>query len=160
MNYPNFYPYPNYYQNQPYNQRQEFPQYQQQMQQQANQSNNIGQAPIQGISPASRPVANREEANAVSADFSGAPMIFPDTSHDRIYVKRWNFNTGAADFSEYERVKPTHEKDEKTDENLYESFASREDFQDLRDIVENLKSEIDKIKKSNGKAVKKNGSDE
>lgn len=40
------------------------------------------------LSAASRPVTNRDEANAVPADFSGALMLFPDITHNRVYVKR------------------------------------------------------------------------
>ena len=28
-------------------------------------------------------------------------MVFPDISHNRVYVKRWNYQTGAADFMEF-----------------------------------------------------------
>lgn len=62
------------------------------------------QSMTQGISVASRPVGNREEALGVPADFSGAPMIFPDAAHDTVYIKRWDMNKGAAEFAEYTRV--------------------------------------------------------
>lgn len=54
-----------------------------------------------GFSPASRPVSSREEAMAVGADFSGAPMIFPDMAHNTIFVKRWDMASGTAVFAEY-----------------------------------------------------------
>lgn len=51
-----------------------------------------------------RPVSSRAEAEAFPVDFMGAPMFFPDMSSDKIYLKRWNANTGTADFSEYVRA--------------------------------------------------------
>ena len=51
-----------------------------------------------GLSSMSRPVSSREEAQACAADFSGALMVFPDLAHNHIYLKRWNMQTGAADF--------------------------------------------------------------
>ena len=60
-----------------------------------------GQMSGGGLSPMSRPVSSREEAQACAADFSGALMIFPDLAHSRAYLKRWNMQTGAADFVEF-----------------------------------------------------------
>lgn len=57
-----------------------------------------------GVSPMSRPVSSREEAQATAADFSGAPMVFLDRAHRRVYVKQWNMQTGMADFEDYEPV--------------------------------------------------------
>lgn len=54
-----------------------------------------------GVSPMSRPVSSREEAQATAADFSGAPMVFLDRAHRRVYVKQWNMQTGMADFEDY-----------------------------------------------------------
>lgn len=114
------------------------------------------QAP-QGLSNASRPVTNREEAMGVPADFSGALMVFPDLSNNRVYLKRWNMQTGAADFGEFAPVIPANNEPQKT-----MAFASLEDFQGLQETVSNLQKEIDRLKKpaTNGKAVKKNDSDE
>ena len=53
---------------------------------------------VQGYSPASMPVSSKEEAMAAPADFSGAPMVFADFSHGKIYLKQWNNQKGAADF--------------------------------------------------------------
>lgn len=55
----------------------------------------------QGISRDSRPVTSREEAVSIPADFSGSLMIFPDIQNNRVYIKRWNFNTGTAEVMEY-----------------------------------------------------------
>lgn len=60
----------------------------------------------QGLSPASRMVSNRDEANAIPADFSGSLMVFPDVRNNRVYIKRWNYQTGTADFMEFAPVVP------------------------------------------------------
>ncbi len=108
------------------------------------------------LSPASRPVTNRDEANAVSADFSGAPMVFPDITHNRVYIKRWNYGTGAADFVEYAPVLPEAPKQDAPTA----AFATLEDLQDMQNIIVQLKAEIERIKRSAGKAGKKNDADE
>ena len=60
-----------------------------------------GQSGQGGLSPMSRPVSNREEAQATAADFSGSLMVFPDLAHGHVYLKRWNMQTGAADFVDF-----------------------------------------------------------
>ena len=94
----------------------------------------------QGLSPASRAVSSKEEAIGVAADFSGAVMVFPDVAHNRVYVKRWNYQTGAADFFEYV---PAGE------ERPSVQYATMEDLNALRE--EFVKSR---------KAVRKNDPDE
>ena len=69
-----------------------------QMAPQMPQNGQFGQG---GLSPMSRPVSSREEAQACAADFSGALMVFPDVAHGRVYLKRWNLQSGAADFMEF-----------------------------------------------------------
>lgn len=110
--------------------------------------------PTQGISPASRPVSNMAEANAVQADFSGALMVFPDLTHNRVYIKRWNMQTGSADFGEFAPVIPAQSNEDPEKQNVV--FASLQDFQDLQNTVINLQKEIERLKKPAGKAVKKN----
>ena len=55
----------------------------------------------QGISSASRMVGSKEEAVAIPTDLSGAFMVFPDISHNRVYVKRLNPTTGGSDLFEF-----------------------------------------------------------
>lgn len=86
----------------------------------------------------------------VPADFSGALMVFPDLSNNRVYLKRWNMQTGSADFGEFAPVIPAGNEPQKT-----AAFASLEDFQGLQDTVANLQKEIERLKKPTGKAVKK-----
>jgi len=96
----------------------------------------------QGLSPASRMVSNREEANATPADFSGSMMVFPDIHNNRIYVKRWNGQTGAADFFEFvpyipEEVKPVPAV----------QYATVEQLEAVMAEIETLKKPARKVKK-------------
>lgn len=86
MNYPSFGLQPYGYNPAPYQ-----PNYQPPIPQQQN--------PAQ--SPICRPVTSKEEAMGVPVDFMGALMVFPDLGHGKIYLKRFNANTGSADFLEF-----------------------------------------------------------
>ena len=101
------------------------------------------QQPIPGYSQASMPVSSREEAMAAPADFSGAPMIFGDFAHGRIYVKRWDGQKGSADFMVFApEAEPEHE-----------AAASVEKFVPLskfREEMERLYKEIEKLKSKKG----------
>lgn len=115
-------------------------------------------ATTQGISPVSRPVSNREEAVAAQIPFEGSISVFPDITHNRVYIKRWNMQTGASDFVDFAPVVQTAgEPDVNKDDAV---FASIQDFQDLQETVNNLQKEIERLKKIGGKTVKKNDSDE
>lgn len=150
----------------PYNQMQMQQLYQNQMMMQPPAQ--MPQAPVQsvqtapqtaqGISASSRPVTNREEAVSTPADFGGALMLFPDITHNRVYLKRWNVQTGNADFVEYAPVIPANA--EPQTEQSAVAFASLQDFQDLQETVTNLQEEIDRMKRptQNGKVGKKNDS--
>lgn len=48
-----------------------------------------------------RPVTSKEEAIGVPVDFMGSLMVFPDLGHGKVYVKRFNAQTGSADFMEF-----------------------------------------------------------
>ena len=131
MNYPNYQPYPaqgylRYGQN-PY-------------QQQMPMQQPVAPQQMQGYSPASMPVSSREEAMAAPADFSGAPMLFADFSHGKIYVKQWNNQKGAADFVVFApevQAEPEPEKAPAGD------WISKSEF---RREMEKLYAEINKLK--------------
>lgn len=101
-----------------------------------------------------RPVASREEALGVPVDFMGAPMFFPDLAHNVVYMKRFNTNSGAADVFEFKLDVP-REKQEQAPAQVA-AFAPLDEFIDMKDTVQNLKDEVDRLKKPAGKAVKKN----
>lgn len=95
-----------------------------------------GQMSGGGLSPMSRPVSSREEAQATAADFSGALMLFPDISHGRVYLKRWNMQTGAADFMEFGPVVEAAEA----------PTAEYVCLQTYRDDMERLQKELAELK--------------
>lgn len=145
----------------PYNPYQAQPYQNQMMMQPMPQMQQMQQMPVQpvqqtaqGISASSRPVTNREEAVSTPADFGGALMLFPDITHNRVYLKRWNIQTGNADFVEYAPVIPVEQKQEQAPV----AFASLQDFQNLQDTVASLQADIERLKKPTGKAGRKNES--
>ncbi len=103
--------------------------------------------PLPGISPASRPVGNREEANAVPADFSGAPMVFPDSSHGRVYIKRWDYQRGSAVFDEYALVNQPQQAQTQTDTiPASAGFATLDYVKSLEAEINALNGEIQRMK--------------
>lgn len=102
------------------------------------------QQATQGLSQASRPVTSKEEAMGVAADFSGAPMVFPDVAHNKVYVKRWNFQAGAADFIEFAPVIQPPAPQEVADMPL---FASIQQLRDLQNTVDAMQQEIERLKR-------------
>ena len=97
-----------------------------------------------------RPVTSREEAIAAQVDFMGPGTIMPDLSHGKIYLKRFNQNTGSSDFfvfsAQAEEPQP--------------AFVPLQDFANLQNTVKQLFDEIEQLKKSSGKAVKKGETNE
>ena len=121
----------------------------------AMQPSQPAQAPlqsIQGISPTSRVVASKEEAMGVPADFNGNLMVFPDITHNRVFIKRWNFQSGAADFTEFAPVQPSQLPETVSAGN----FVAVDVFQST---IEGLRAEIEALKKP-VKGGKKSDSDE
>lgn len=133
MNYPYYDPYQTapaqFAPQMPFNQRQSMAAQCYPQQQIAPQTQTGGQTA--GFSPASRPVSSREEAMAVGADFSGAPMIFPDMAHNTIYVKRWDMNSGTAVFAEYGPKEPVPQTPPPT-------YATLDDLKALSDRLNKL----------------------
>ena len=108
-----------------------------QMAPQMPQNGQFGQG---GLSPMSRPVSSREEAQATAADFSGALMIFPDLAHNRVYLKRWNMQTGAADFVEFGSVETVAENATVPEYVCLQKY--QEDMEKLRKELAGLKKVI------------------
>lgn len=73
-----------------------------------------------------RPVTSREEALAMQTDFLSAGTVMPDLSHGVIYLKRFNPNTGAADFYEF----VTRQQSEQQAQ-----YVSAEEFNAFKDDV-------------------------
>ena len=121
------------------------------------QQSNLVNASLQNQQSFScRPVTSREEAVAAQIDFMGPGTIMPDLGHGMIYLKRFNPNTGSSDFLLFTLQSQDQEK---TDQTV--AFASLQDLTDLKDTVNRLEDEIERLKKTNqGKAGKKNDADE
>jgi hypothetical protein len=113
---------------------------QMQMPQMAPQMPQNGQFGQGGLSPMSRPVSSREEAQATAADFSGAMMVFPDVAHGRVYLKRWNMQTGAADFMEFGPVEAVAENATTPEYVCLQTY--QEDMEKLRKELAGLKKVI------------------
>ena len=75
-----------------------------------------------------QPVTSREEAVAVIADPMSAGVLLPDLAHGVIYVKRFNPNTGASDFGEFQLVQPQAASVEKSVDTP--EYVTRKDFED------------------------------
>ena len=137
----------------PYAPRMEAPQGFQQPTQPAQQPQSVATPP----SFVCRPVASSEEAMAIPVDFMGNPMFFPDLAHGVIYVKRFNTQTGSADLFEY-YARPAERRTEGSQDTV--AFAPLNDLMDLKDTVDQLRKDVDGLKKP-AKAVKKsNDADE
>lgn len=113
---------------------------QMQMPQMAPQMPQNGQFGQGGLSPMSRPVSSREEAQATAADFSGALMVFPDLAHGHVYLKRWNMQTGAADFVEFGPVETVAENATVSEYVCLHTY--QEDMEKLRKELSDLKKVI------------------
>lgn len=131
MAYPYNYPMPAGYNPTPYIQPQPQPQ-------------TTGYSGMGGLSPASRPVTSREEAISVAADFSGALMVLPDIAHNRVYIKRWNYQTGASDFLEFMPMPDTQQERAGVETGKY---VQQSDF-DIK--IQELMAEIEKLKANRG----------
>lgn len=105
------------------------------------------QQPAPGYSTSSMPVGSREEAAAVPADFTGAPMIFADFSHGRIYVKQWDTQRGIVNFVEFEPVRPAEEPPTPV-------YVTAED---LKTELDKLYAEVEKLRTRKG--VKKDAAE-
>lgn len=98
-----------------------------------------------------RPVASKEEALGVPVDFMGNPMFFPDLAHGVIYVKQFNTTNGTADLFEFHG----QQKQMSTP-----SFAPLDEFNSMKETIQQLKAEIEQLKKPAGRAKKNDVSDE
>ena len=110
-----------------------------QMAPQMPQNGQFGQG---GLSPMSRPVSSREEAQATAADFSGALMVFPDVAHGKVYLKRWNLQAGAADFLEFGPVIESAPAEETPKVEYVSLQAYQEDMDKLRKELAGIKKVI------------------
>lgn len=94
------------------------------------------------------PVGSVEEAVASRVEAFDPPHIMLDFSHDLIYYKKFNQQTGGSDFATFKRVANNDQKPAQASgpdyEALVQSFSSRldgvdEKLENLLDILEKLK---------------------
>lgn len=76
--------------------------------------------PMQQPAFTCRPVGSREEAVAAQADYFSAGLIMPELARGRIYLKRFNQQTGASDFYEFGLLQP--------EEPAKVEYVTREEF--------------------------------
>lgn len=81
----------------------------------------------------------------VAADFNGSLMVFPDITHDRVYIKRWDMGAGAAQFQEYAPAIQGQQAGQPWQDSPA-AFAPLQDFQQLQDFAQNLQNVVDALK--------------
>lgn len=110
----------------------------------------VGQAPANG-QPSGyvcRPVTSREEAVAVTVDFLGPGTIMPDFGHGMIYFKRFNPNSGGAEFFDFS-VQPPPQAQQTAP--MVQGYDPRGDIEALRGDFDALRGELEEIKKAGQK---------
>lgn len=94
------------------------------------------QQPQQTPGVAASLVSNRQEAEAAQILFDSTVNVFVDQAHGLIYTKRFNAQTGAADFDVYKlMVRPTGEQASPTYVTTADLDAIREEMRDLEDRI-------------------------
>ena len=101
----------------------------------------------QGVGFLTRPVTSREEALGAQVDFLGPGTLMPDLAHGKIYLKKFNANTGASDLFtfalEEEKAEPTKPEEPAPEYALKEDVAGiREDLDRLFDELERLRRPV------------------
>ena len=91
-----------------------------------------------------RPVTSREEALGQQVDFFGAGTLMPDLAHGIVYLKRFNQNTGGSDLFEFRLAQPETQQEQPNE------------LEQIRESIKRLEDELDKLKSSKAKVVKRN----
>lgn len=87
-----------------------------------------------------RPVSSKEEAIAAQIDFAGLGTIMPDPVHGVIFLKRFNGETGGVDFITFAPMQ----------EPAPPEYATQQDIGEMRQTINRLASEINRLKKERG----------
>lgn len=98
-----------------------------------------------------RPVTSREEAVAVTVDFLGPGTIMPDFGHGMIYFKRFNPNSGGAEFFDFSVQPPPQAQVQQQTAPATPAYDPREDIEGLRNEFSVLRGELDEMKKAGQK---------
>lgn len=110
------------------------------------QPNYPAQIPTAQMAPqtpgmALRPVTSLQEVAASQINFDGSAHWFYDTAGDKIYSKTFDFNTGTAPIVTYVREQPAPPV----------QFVTVEAFEALMQDLQDVKSELDKLRNRKGK---------
>lgn len=97
----------------------------------------------QSVGFSTRPVTSREEALGVQVDFFGPGTLMPDLGHGKIYLKKFNQNTGSSDLYVFALEQETAA--ERTAEPQY---ATRQDLERVRGELERLIDEVDSLRRA------------
>lgn len=95
-----------------------------------------------------RPVTSREEAVASQVDFLGPGTIMPDFGHGMIYFKRFNPNSGGAEFFDFS-VQPPPQAQQTAP--MAQGYDPRGDIEALRGDFNTLRGELEEMKKAGQK---------
>lgn len=95
-----------------------------------------------------RPVTSREEAVASQVDFLGPGTIMPDFGHGMIYFKRFNPNSGGAEFFDFS-VQPPPQSQQTAP--MAQGYDPRGDIEALRGDFNTLRGELEEMKKAGQK---------
>ena len=104
------------------------------------------QQPQQQERPISfRLVASFEEVKGFPVDFSGQPQGFMTPNQQKLWIKVFNSNTGAADVFEYHRGET---------EQTETAFATKTDVEQLLGILRQQGEEIERLKATRRRATR------
>lgn len=92
-----------------------------------------------------RLVTSREEVKGFPVDFSGQPMGFMTPNQQKLWIKVFNSNTGAADVFEYHRGET---------EQTETAFATKTDVEQLLGILRQQGEEIKRLKATRRRAAR------
>lgn len=88
-----------------------------------------------------RPVTSVQEASVFQIPFDGSTSWFYDTSGDKLYSKTFDFGTGTAPIVTYVREQPAPSV----------QYVTVEAMESLMEEINNLKDEMDALKRRKGK---------
>lgn len=88
-----------------------------------------------------RPVTSKEEALGIPVDFFAPGTIMPDLAHGKIYLKKFNQNTGAGDLFVFALETQSEEQPPEV------QYASRQDVESIREDLDRIFDELDRLRK-------------
>ena len=96
----------------------------------------------QTVGFSTRPVTSREEALGVQVDFFGPGTLMPDLGHGKVYLKKFNQNTGASDLFVF-----ALEVEQPAEQVSAPQYATREDVVSLREDLERVMDELERLRR-------------